>query len=250
MSRAERSRAVGEFDVAIEAYRQAYERTPWNDRLKRALAVTYTERAQSVRNEGELIAAEKDLREALGLFPEDMDFRRNLAVVLLERAQAETDRERSRALVEEVRALDASMDVPDRVVRAELERRLDLAFELLERGQLEAGIGQLEGIRRDYPAESEPVKLLAQAHVRYADGFATRQNHKRAAELLDRATSLYAEIGPCDGERCDPEELRTAHYNRCVAWLNARDDARARVAIQEARALGFSFPDVEQALSE
>jgi len=249
VTRADRSRKLGDFDLAIESYRQAFERTPWNDRLKRSLAITYTERAESVRNEGSLQRAEEDLRKALELYPEDAQFRRNLAVVLLERAQRVTDEAQSDALVAELRELDPELEVPAKLVRAGLERRLNLAYELLQRQQFEAGVDRLVRLRADYPDEPEIVRLLAQAKLNQADAFASRENFDRAGELLDEAVSLYKEIEPCDGTRCTRDELKTAHYNRCVLRINSLQDARARQALAEARERGFRFPDLEEALA-
>ncbi len=249
VTRAQRLRASGDFDLAVDAYRQAYERTPWNERLKRSLAVTYTERAQAVRNEGRLPSAEEDLRRALELYPDDEEFQSNLAVVLLERAQLVGDDAASAQLLDEVRKLAPQLEIPESVVRARLERRLNLAFELLERRQLEAGIARLNEIRRDYPREPEVVRLLAQATLNLADSFVVRENYARAGELFDEAVLLYKEIEPCDGSRCTREELKTAHYNRCVLRINALEDARAREALAEARDRGFRFPELEEALT-
>lgn len=249
VTRADRSRARGEYAAAIDLYAQAYQRTPWNERLKQSLAATYTEKAQRARSEGELRNAEKDLRSALELYPEDADFRRNLAVVLLESAQNEMDEGRANQMLSELRTLAPDLEVPNRVTKAGVERRLDLAFELLERGQVDAGVQELEGVRRDFPQEPAPTRLLAQAVARQADAFTERTNFMAAGEAMDRAVSLYAELLPCtDPERCKREELEVLARNRVIAWYNALQYDRARTALDGASALGFRFPDLEAEL--
>ena len=248
-----RSRSSGDYTRAIELYREAFERTPWNERLGRALAVTYAEKAIAERNEGKMSAAEADLREAVGLFPDDLQFRRNLAVVLLERATLELEPDEAQALVAEIRALDPEAKIPERIGMAGFERRMDLAFDLVSKNQLEAGIDQLERIHRDYPEEPAATRLLAQAHVRQATQFSTRQNYPAAGEELDRAVALYDALAPCAqgdvaGARCSQPEREIAHRNRIIAWMNARQDDVARKALAKSRAQGFSFADLEREL--
>jgi tetratricopeptide (TPR) repeat protein len=246
VARADRSRARGDFAVAIDLYSQAYQRTPWNERLKQSLAAAYTEKAQRERSEGELRPAEQDLRAALALYPDDADFRRNLAIVLLESAQREMDEARANQMLAELRTLAPDLEVPNRVTKAGVERRLDLAFELLERGQVDAGVQELEGVRRDFPSETAPTRLLAQAIARQADAFTERTNFMAAGEAMDRAVALYAELLPCtDTERCKREEFELLARNRVTAWYNAVQYDRAREALTAARALGFRFPDLE-----
>src|SRR5262245_52467896 len=130
VSRAERSREAGDFDTAIPAYAEAFERTPWNTKIKRALAVTHTERAANQRSNGSLAGAEKDLRAALELYPDDPEFRRSLAVVLLERSSYEADPAKAESLRNEARSFSPDLAIPEQRVDATLERRMDLAYEL------------------------------------------------------------------------------------------------------------------------
>jgi tetratricopeptide (TPR) repeat protein len=248
VSRAERSREAGDFDTAIPAYAEAFERTPWNTKLKRALAVTHTERAAYQRSNGSLAGAEEDLRAALELYPDDAEFRRGLAVVLLERSSYEADPARAAALRSEARALDTDLAIPEQRVDATLERRMDLAFELLERGQVEAGIFDLQNLRRDYPQDPAVARLLAQALVRRSGEFSERSNFSKARELLDQAVLLYAELLPCDGQRCQADELKVAHYNRIVICVNGGDVEAARAALADAKKAGLSFPDLAAAV--
>jgi tetratricopeptide (TPR) repeat protein len=249
VTRAERSRARGDYAVAIDLYTQAYQRTPWNERLKQSLAASHAEKGQRARSEGELPAAEQDLRAALALYPDDKDFRRNLAIVLLERAQQEMDEARADALLAELRTLAPDLEVPNRVTKAGVERRLDLAFELLERGQVDAGVQELESVHRDFPSEPAPTRLLAQAIARQADAFTERTNFVAAGEAMDRAVALYAELLPCtDTDRCKPEEFEVLSRNRVTAWYNAVQYDRARAALADARAKGLSFPDLQAEL--
>ena len=251
VTRADRSRARGDYAVAIDLYAQAYQRTPWNERLKQSLAASYTEKAQRARSEGELRTAEQDLRQALALYPDDQDFRRNLAIVLLESAQREQDEARATQLLAELRTLAPDLEVPNRVTKAGVERRLDLAFELLERGQVDAGVEALEAVHRDFPSEPAPTRLLAQAIARQADAFTERTNFQAAGEALDRAVALYAELLPCnEAERCKREEFSVLAQNRITAWYNAREFDRARSALAEARALGFKYPELDTELEK
>jgi tetratricopeptide (TPR) repeat protein len=249
VTRADRSRARGDFAVAIDLYSQAYQRTPWNERLKQSLAVAYTEKAQRARSEGELRTAEQDLRAALALYPDDASFKRNLAIVLLESAQREMNESRAEQMLAELRTLAPDLEIPNRVTKGGLERRLDLAFQLLERGQLDAGVQELELVRRDYPGEAAPARFLAQAIAQQADAFTSRQNFSAAGEAMDRAVALYKELLPCDdAARCKREEFAILAQNRVIAWSNAFELARARAALDEAKALGFAFPELEKAL--
>jgi tetratricopeptide (TPR) repeat protein len=251
VARADRSRARGDFAVAIDLYAQAYQRTPWNERLKQSLASAYTEKAQRARSEGELPTAEKDLRAALELYPDDQDFRRNLAVVLLESAQSEMDEARASQMLAELRTLAPDLEIPNRVTKAGVERRLDLAFELLERGQVDAGVQELEAVHRDFPGEPAPTRLLAQSIARQADAFTERTNFTAAGEAMDRAFALYAELLPCtDTQRCKREEFDILARNRITAWYNAAQYDRAREALAASRALGFRYPDLEAELKK
>jgi tetratricopeptide (TPR) repeat protein len=246
---AEQSRAGGDFDSAIQAYADAFGRTPWNTRLKRALAVTHTERAAAARSKGALGPAERDLRAALELYPDDQEFRHSLAVVLVERSAREPDAARAAAYLGEVHSLAPELKIPERMANTTVERRLDLAFELLERGQLDAGIEELEHIRRDFPRETSPTRLQAEALVRKASELSNRQNYGGAREALDKAVELYRGLAPCDGQRCDREELRVAHYNRVVAYLNLGLRQDARTALEEAQQQGLRFADLAETLA-
>jgi tetratricopeptide (TPR) repeat protein len=249
VQRAERSRADGDFDTAIQAYGDAFGRTPWNTKLKRALAVTHSERAAAARDTGKLEPAERDLRAALELYPADTEFRRSLAVVLLERSAYESDPTRAAAYRVEVKDLAPDLPIPERVVNPSVERQLDLAFELIERGQLDAGIADLERVARDYPGEPASRRLLAQALVRRASELSQRENYEGARESLDRAVELYGQLAPCNGQNCDAQEQRVAHYNRVIVYINLGERDTARGLLAQASALGMSFPDLERALS-
>jgi tetratricopeptide (TPR) repeat protein len=246
---AERSRESGDFDTAIQGYADAFARTPWNTKLKRALAVTHTERAADAREKGSLERAERDMRAALELYPEDPEFRHSLAVVLLERSAIEMDGARATAYRDEVRRLDPGLAIPDGMPNPAVERRMDLAFELLDRGQLDAGIGELELIQRDFPREPTSARLLAQALVRRATQLTERENFTGARESLDRAVDLYGLITPCDGVRCTADELRIAHYNRVVTNIAEGRRAEARTALEEAQQQGLRFPDLAESLA-
>ncbi len=89
VAKAEQAIAQGDYDTAVAAYEEAYERTPWNERLRAHLVAAYAERSQHARERGseaDFAAAEKDLRAALELRPDDPVLRKNLALVLAERA--------------------------------------------------------------------------------------------------------------------------------------------------------------------
>ncbi len=246
---AELLREQGDYNGAIEAYTRVLERTPWNQRVQHTLAMTYADRATRWREQRSLPAAERDLRRALELAPDDPRVRRNLAVVLVERSALELDPERSASQRAEAGELDASVTVlqPERV--AGLERRLDLAFELLERGQLEAGIARLEGLQRSYPDSDEVNRLLGQALVRRGTELSERGNREQAGRALDRAVAAYARIPGCrapEWSGCSRDEARLAHYNHIVAWLAAGERPEARRALDDAHDMGLSFPDLRE----
>ena len=219
----------GDYDAAIAAYVEALERTPWNDRLVANLVAAYAARAESAREQPGVEPLERaaaDLRRALELRPDDPLLRANLARVLVEQANRVGE-------------------------RPLLERRLDLAFELLERGQLEAGIFRLEALRRDYPESRSAALLLGQALGRLASQLEAQAEHASAAESFGRAVEVLAEICPCppgESAACDGAELRLAHHNRIVSWINADRPADARAALLEAEAAGLEFPRLRRAL--
>ncbi len=251
LMRAERAAAARDFDAAIESYREALELTPWNTRIERALVAAYVARAAQSREHGKagLLESETDLRTALELAPDDPEVKQSLAVVLLDLASRETDEERYAAL-----RAEAAGHAPDLVastpqVRLPVERRLDLAFELLERGQLEAGMQRLESLHADYPERDDATRLLAQARVRHGAELASVNRHASAGRSLGAAVELYAGLLPCDGERCDEHELEIAHHNRVVAWLTAEQLDEVRRALDEAEEAGLCFPKLRKALS-
>jgi tetratricopeptide (TPR) repeat protein len=252
LDRAAAAAEAGEWDAAIEGYSQALERTPWNTRFVRLLAVAHAERAAETRRERSgaegLDAAEKDLRRAVELDPADPVFRRNLGIVLLEHASYERDPARAAALRAEGAALapDAAEALPD--LQRDVERSLDLAVDLIERSQLEAAIVQLEQLRGEYPERADVVSLLAQANVRAGNEEVTRRESRRAVAFFQRAVALYAEIDPCDGGRCTADEQRVAHQNLIVALYESGDPVSARKALDAAEAAGMSFPGLAKAL--
>ena len=143
VTRAERAMERGDYDTAIAGYAEALERTPWNTRLSTALVSAYAARAAHPAQSGRpgLQAAEADLRTALSIAPDDPSVRRSLAAVLLDLSSHEEDPERSLALPRmEARRHAPKLEANTPVVQLALERRLDLAFDLVERGQLDAAM--------------------------------------------------------------------------------------------------------------
>ena len=246
---AEQLRERGDYGGAIEAYERVLERTPWNRRVQHTLAMTHADRATRWREQRSLPSAERDLRRALELAPDDPRVRHNLAVVLVERSALELDPERAAAQRAEAGELDAGVAVSQPERDAGLERRLDLAFELLERGQLEAGIARLEELRRSHPTSAEVNRLLGQALVRQGSELSQRGNHTQAGRTLDRAVAAYARVPGCRAPEwtgCSRDEARIAHYNRVVAWLMAGERTEARRALDEAEDVGLSFPELRE----
>jgi tetratricopeptide (TPR) repeat protein len=248
---AERAVAREDYDTAIASYGEAYARTPWNLRLKRALAAAYAERAAHSREQkrlGALRAAERDLRTALRLFPDDPALQRNLGIVLLEQAAREMDASRAGALREEARryAPDVVEETP--IVQVRLERRLDLAFELIELGKLEAAIGELERIHAEYPEHAGATRLLARAQVRKGTELAARANYEGAGVRFGRAVELYASLEHCRTGECERADLKLAHQNRITAWLNANRRDEARRALEDASLAGLRFPELRREL--
>ncbi len=242
IERAERSRDEGDLDAAVLAYDRALELMPWNARLKSHLASTLAERGAQLRAEpgiAGLKAAEIDLRRALELDPENPKITRNLAGVMLEQANRVPAGAKQDALWAEARSL--APDLADQTPRFDLslERRLDLAFELLERGQTEIGIRRLEAIHSEHPEHAAATRLLAQAHVRQGNEWGDALNFSEAAAQFDQAVRLYAELGNCASDVCDREELHLAHQNRVSAWMRVPDRAQAAAAKREAAVLGL-----------
>ena len=249
---AEAKRAAGDLDGAIAGYEEALERTPWNDRIRHSLAMTHAEKAQRWRARRHLPPAERELRVALELLPDDPSLRHNLAVVLIERANLDLDPEQAAARRAEALELAPDLAALQSEVDAGLERRLDLAFELLERGQTEAGIARLESLRRSYPDAPEVSGLLAQALVRQAGMQARNGSYEAAGATLDRAVAVYTSMPDCAAPAwsgCTRDDASLAHHNRVASWLHAGERARARDALAEANAVGLSFPELERTLA-
>ncbi len=250
VARAERAAATGDHSTAVAAYAEALERTPWNERLRRALASAHVERARATRaSEGVfgLDAAERDLREAFRLEPADPAIRLSLAALLADRATRSIDPSKAGELRAEARELDPKLGDAGSGVRADLERRLDLAYELIERGQLEAGVLRLESLHRAHPEHPATTRLLAQSRVRQALLASERGRHSEAAEFLGRSVSVYAELPARMAEETPVrEEIRSAHRGRVVAWLNAGRRSEARRALGEAAEVGFHFPELSR----
>lgn len=248
VARAEAAAASGDLDAAISGYSEAAERTPWNTRLRSQLVAAYTQRAEAKRRKPGgargLALAEKDLRAAHALDPEDATVKRSLAAILVERAAFESDD----ALAAELRA-EATELAPEQTaqtpeVRLPVETRLDLAYDLIDRGSIDAGIDQLRAVVREYPQNAKAARLLAQALVRLGSQQTQARDYDGAAESLREAVEQYARLLPCDGARCDSAELELAHRNRILSALDAGRIELARAALQEAEALGLRFDDL------
>ena len=235
----------GDYDTAIAAYAQAYEATPWNTRLRRALAAALAGRAGQHRERGSLPGAEQDLLRAVSLERGDPELRHNLAVVLIERAALELDEERAEAMRAEALELAPDLHAGSPEVRALLERRLDLAFELLQRGQLEAGIARLEALHRDYPEEPEPTRMLAQAHVARGTRYFDRGRFSDAADQYGLAVDLYRQ---CASSVCERAQVVPAYQNRITALIESSRTREARAVLEDAESQGMSFPELRAAL--
>lgn len=245
-----RAEARGDFDTAIAAYREALERTPWNSRLERALASAHANRALIVRREGgagALERAESDLRAALALQPDDEALRRNLAVVLRERADRSLDPDQATELRAAARELAPEVVAAPPAPRRDIERRLDLAFELIERGQLDAGIERLERLAEQHPRHTEVWRLLGEAYTRRGSLLDERGDHAGAAREFGRAVAALEQAGSCP-TGCSEESLRRAHHNRIVALWNGGQRAEARDALDAAERSGLRFPELRRVL--
>lgn len=250
VARAEVAMASGDLDAGVDGYREAFERTPWNTRIASSLAAAYVARAEKERTKpggaAGLALADADLRAALVVAPKQPGLERSLATVLLERASFARDDAQAEAFRTEANALAPDLVATTPALRMSAERRLDVAFDLLERGQLDAGIDQLDGLVRDDPESTAGVRLLAQALVRKGGVQTQNGEYAGARQSYTRAVELYARLLPCDGTRCDQADLVLAHRNRISAALNAADFDLARAALAEAKGLGLSFPDLER----
>lgn len=245
VERAERASQRGDQDAAIAAYQEALELTPWNTRVARALAAAHAERGARKRAEGSLPSAETDLRRALELQPDDPDLRLNLAVVLIERADVDMDSARATRLRVEAAQLAPQLHAGSPEVNALLERRLDLAYQLLERGQLEAGASRLAWMQADYPDEPRVRRLRAQAEVALGGRLYERGNFAGAADHYGQAVALYT---GCAAEVCSRQEVALAHQNRVVALFEASRIAEARAALDQAEKQGLRFPELRAML--
>jgi tetratricopeptide (TPR) repeat protein len=253
VSDAEEAEARGDLDTAIARYRQAWERDPGNDRLRRALAAAYVERARQVRAEKGVFgleAAERDLRKARVLAPEDPAVRQSLAALLADRATREMSQEKAQALRDEARQLDEGLSRTGEDYRPRVERRLDLAFELVERGQIDAGIERLEAIHNEHPGYPAATRLLGRSLARKALLRAERGRHAEAGALLDRSVGVYAQLEASSSPSELRDEVRAVHHNRIVAWLNAARPEDAQRALAEAEQAGFRFPELARVVGE
>jgi DNA-binding SARP family transcriptional activator len=248
VERAEAARESGDLDGAVESFREAHARTPWNDRIRRALAVSLADRAarsRETRRYAGVAAAETDLREALSLEPEDTTLRHNLGIVLLDLASRSMDPERAGALESEARTLlpeAEELPAPGDALRG---RRLDMALELIERGQIEAGISRLAALHAEHPADVEIGLLLSRAHARHAEVLADRGDAEGAARSYGWALAVLQRFDPAV---IPPAELEGAHRNRVTAWINAYQPDGARAALDDAERAGFRFPRLRRAI--
>jgi len=250
VSRAESAIADGDLDTGIDGYREAYDRTPWNTRIGSALVAAYVARAEKERSKPGgakgLALAERDLRDALEVSPKNPQIERSLAAVLLDQAGITADDAKAAQLRAEANALAPDLVTETPALKLGVERRLDIAFDLLERGQLDAGIDQLQALVRDDPESVPATRLLAQALVRKGGVQTQRHDYPGARQTYANAVELYARLLPCDGTRCDQAELELAHRNRVGSLLDAEQFEEARAALAEARGLGIELGDLQK----
>jgi tetratricopeptide (TPR) repeat protein len=253
VARAEAAEAAGDHDAAIAAWREALERTPWNDRLRTRLAAAYGARAAAARAKGgsaPLERAERDLRAARELAPQDATVQRNLALVLGERAARSTDPRDASRLRAEAAALDAEAAASTAALGDEVERRLDVAHGLVARGQIEAGLLDLEPLWREQPGRADVGRLYAQTLLRQGVELEEQGSFERAAPAFERALEVLRAIGACAEKPCDDPDVRAAHHDRIVNWLNADRPDAARAALADAARDGLRFPELSAALGE
>ena len=250
IERAEAAKASGDLDGAIQGYAAALDRTPWNTRLKSQLVAAYSERAEKERRKPGgpkgLALAEKDLRAAHALAPDDGTVTKSLAAILVERAAFESDDALAAQLRAEAAQLSPETAAANPEVRLPVERRIDLAYDLIDQGNLDAGIDQLDALVNEYPHNPKAVRLLAQALVRLGGEQTEAHDYDDARASFTRAVELYARLLPCDGGRCDSAELELAHRNRILSLLDAQHPDEARAARREAEALGLHFDDLRK----
>ena len=248
VERAEAAAAHGDLDAAISGYDEALKRTPWNTRLRSQLVAAYSARAAEKRRKPGgavgLALAEADLRAAHELAPDDATVTRSLAAILLERSAYEADDGVAAEARAEATALAPDLAAQAPATRLPVERRLDLAYELIERGNLDAGIDQLQAVARAYPQNPQAARMLGQALVRLGGQQTQSHDYDGARESFTLAVAQYARLLPCDGARCDSSELELAHRNRILSALDAQRWDAARGALAEAEAIGLSFPDL------
>lgn len=253
-ARAEAALAAGNPDEAVSAYEEALARTPWNASIERSLVAAYVERARRSRarpgGPAGAATAAADLRRAREHAPGDPEVARSLAAILLDQALFEAEPARAEALRAEAAALAPALAAAAPVLELSVERRLDVAYELIEQGQLDSGIDALDSLVRDQPGKPAAIRLLAQALVRKGGAQTKRLDHRGAAQSFRRAVEFYAQLAPCDGARCDAAEFALAHRNRIVSLLDGQKPAEARAALAEAEALGLRFEDLRRGWSE
>jgi tetratricopeptide (TPR) repeat protein len=250
IERAEAAKASGDLDGAIQGYGAALDRTPWNTRLRSQLVAAYTERAEKERRKPGgpkgLALAEKDLRAAHALAPDDATVTKSLAAILVERAAFESDDALAAKLRAEAAQLSPETVAANPEVRLPVERRIDLAYDLIDQGNIDAGVDQLDALVREYPHNPKAARLLAQALVRLGGQQTEARDYDGARVSFTRAVELYARLLPCDGARCDSTELELAHRNRILSLLDAQRVDEARAARREAEALGLHFDDLRK----
>jgi tetratricopeptide (TPR) repeat protein len=252
VARAEAAEAEGDHDAAIAAWREALERTPWNERLRGRLASAHAARAAVARGKGgaaALMRAETDLRAARELVPDDATLRRNLALVLAERAERSADPAEAEHLRQEAAALDPTA-VAAAAGLGDVERRLDVAHALVERGQLEAGLLDLEPLWREHPGRQDVGRLYAQTLLRQGVARQEQGDFDGAGAAFDRALEVLRALGACRASPCDDPDVRAAHYDRVVNWLNADRVDVARRALADAEQAGLRFPELRATLGE
>jgi tetratricopeptide (TPR) repeat protein len=253
VARAEAAEAEGDHDAAIAAWSEALERTPWNERLRGRLASAYAARAAGARSKGSaaaLLRAETDLRAARELVPEDATVRRNLALVLAERAARGADPAEAERLRQEAAALAPTAIAATAGLGGDVERRLDVAHALVERGQLEAGLLDLEPLWREHPGRQDIGRLYAQTLLRQGVARQEQGDFEGAGAAFDRALEVLRALGVCRARPCDDADVRAAHYDRVVNWLNADRIDVARRALADAEGIGLRFPELRAALGE
>lgn len=221
LERAEAAREAGNLGLAVESYRDALGRQPWNDRVRRSLAAALAERAQRSRSLGtwaDVRNAEADLREALELDPGSEVLRRDLAVVLVDLASRSMDRDRANALRAEAETL--APDVASQAPRSDprRDRQLDLALGLVKRGQLAAGIDRLATLHRQRPEDVEIAVLFAQATARRGAGLA---DHGQWAAAEAELAAAVATLEAYDPQALPAGVLERIRHNLDTARRNA-----------------------------